>query len=194
MSDPGSALADLAGPPRDQAVGGLLAALARALDAGEDATPEPELRGPDGAVLREGALSLPRRGDLAVTRDGAREVREINGGAALPGPKVALAAAGGFIAEIGPFRWDAAALKVYAGSDQPDWAPLRRWFLEWFQSRITDVAPDLLGALHSLDGPRQTGRGWAFTVDFCSAPAGSLAALIAALAECGAARMRMGRV
>ena len=184
----------LAGPPRDQAVGGLLEALAQALDAGAEVTPEPELRDPDGTVLREGALSLPRRSDLAVTRDGAREIRELDGGAAPPGPKVALAAAGGFIAEIGPFRWDAADLRVYAGTDQPDWAPLRRWFLEWFQSRHSELAPDLLGVVHSLEGPWPKGRAWAFTLDFGSAPAGCLAALITALAECGAARMRLGRV
>lgn len=194
MSDPGSTLADLAGPPRDQAVGGLLEALAQALDDGGEVTPEPELRGPDGAVLREGALSLPRRSDLAVTIDGQHELRDVDGGAAPPGPKVALAASGGFIAEIGPFRWDAADLTVYAGATQPDWAPLRRWFLEWFQSRHTELSPDLLGAVHRLDGPWRQGRGWGFTVDFGSAPVGCLAALITALVDSGAARMRMGRV
>jgi hypothetical protein len=194
VSDPGSALSDLAGPPRDQAVSGLLEALAEALDSGDDVTPEPELRDPAGTVLREGALSLPRRSDLAVTHDGEREVHQLDAGEAPAGPKVALAAAGGFIAEIGPFCWDAADLTVYAGAATPDWAPLRRWFLEWFQSRHSEVAPDLLGAVHSLDGPWKKGRGWGFTVDFGSAPVACLAALITALADCGAARMRMGRV
>ena len=158
MSDPGAALADLAGPPRDQAVGDLLEALAEALDSGAEVTPEPELRGPDGTVLREGALSLPRRSDLAVTRDGQRDLCKLDGGTAPPGPKVALAAAGGFIAEIGPFRWDAADLRVYAGTDQPDWAPLphlRRDLAAWSNGLSdTPVGPEDVD--NGMENPERT--------------------------------------
>jgi hypothetical protein len=80
---------------------------------------------------------------------------------------------------------------VYAPMSEPDWGPLRHWFLEWFQSRLSEVAPDLLGAVHSLDGPWRRGQGWAFTVDFGSAPLACLDNLIAALGEAGAARMRL---
>jgi hypothetical protein len=117
----------------------------------------------------------------------------VDGGPAPAGEPVALATEDGFVAEIGPFRWDAAELTVLSHQDQPDWAPLRRWFLEWFQSRRSEVAPELLGALHSLDGPRRNGQGWHFTVDFGSAPVACLADLIAALAASGAARMRLGQ-
>lgn len=194
MTDPDPVLEELAGPSRDQAVGGLLEAMAEALRSGAEVIPEPEIRDDRGSVARGGPLNLPRRGDLAVTRGGHSLVRQFDGGAAPDGENAALATEGGFVAEIGPFRWDAADLTVFAGADQPDWAPLRRWFLEWFQSRITEVAPDLLGAVHSLDGPWRRGRGWAFTVDFGSAPVSCLADLIAALAEAGALRMRLGQV
>ena len=194
MTSPDPVLAALAEEPRDQAIGGVLEALARALETGADVVCEPELRDAHGAIARTGPLNLPRRDDLAVTDDGHTHIRSIESPEAMPGAPVVVATDDGFVAEIGPFRWDAADLTVFAPMDQPDWTTLRRWFLEWFQSRHSEVAPELLGALHSLDGPRPVGRGWAFTVDFGSAPVACLSGLIEALAEAGAVRMRLGQV
>lgn len=191
MTEGDSVLAELAAPPREQAVTGLLREMAQEIGLGAEVVAEPELRDPAGAVARGGALKLPRRGDLAVTRDGRISLREVAVAAPAPGVPVVLATEGGFVAEVGPFRWDAARLTVFSGLPEPDWAPLRRWFLEWFQSRLSEVAPELLGAVHSLEGPSRRGRGWAFTLDFGSAPVACLDDLIAALAETGAVRMRL---
>jgi hypothetical protein len=191
MSLPDPALSRLIGPLRDLAIGSILEAMARELEAGAEVVPEPELRDAAGKVTRSGPLNLPRRGDLAVTRDGRTLIRRIEGGPVPSGKSLVAMTSDGFESEILPFRWDAAELIVIATQDQPNWAPLRRWFLEWFQSRYSEVAPDLYGAIHSLDGPRRVPGGWAFTVDFGSAPVACVVDLIGALAGSGAKRMRI---
>jgi hypothetical protein len=193
MSLPDPALSRMIAPLRELAIGAILDALARALEVDADVDPEPELRDAAGAVTRSGPLNLPRRGDLAVTRDGRTLLRRIESEPPPVGKSLVAQRSGGFEAEILPFRWDAAAVTVFSKQEQPNWAPLRRWFLEWFQSRYSDVAPDLYGVVHSLDGPRRVRGGWAFTIDFGSAPAACVIDLIAALARSGAKRMRIGQ-
>jgi hypothetical protein len=188
---PDPALSRLIEPLRDQAIGGILEAMARELEADADVVPEPELRDAEGRIARGGELNLPRRGDLAVTKDGRRLIRRIEGGPVPEGRSLVAQTADGFESEILPFRWDAANVTVFAKQAQPNWSPLRRWFLEWFQSRYSEVAPDLYGAVHSLDGPREVRGGWAFTIDFGSAPIGCIVDLIGAIAESGAERMRI---
>jgi hypothetical protein len=171
----------------------LLEAVAKALDAGADIVAEPELRDATGTIARSGLLNLPRRADIAVTREGRTRTIRIESRPLARGKPAVVATKDGFVIEIAPFRWDAAAMTVFAHGTEPDWAPLRRWFLEWFQSRHGDTAPELFGAVHSLDGPAQRGRDWGFTVDFGSAPVACLTDLIGALAEAGAERMRLGQ-
>lgn len=190
---PDPALSRLIEPLRELAVGAILDELARELEADADVDPEPELRDAAGAVSRSGSLNLPRRGDLAVTKEGRTLLRRIEGAAPPAGKSLVARHSGGFEAEILPFRWDAAELTVFSMQKQPNWAPLRRWFLEWFQSRYSDVAPDLYGAVHSLDGPRRVRGGWGFTIDFGSAPAICIVDLISAIAKSGAERMRIGQ-
>ena len=193
MKPPDPALLRLIEPLRDLAIGGILEVMARELEADAEVVPEPELRDAAGAVARSGPLNLPRRGDLAVTREGRTLIRRIESGPAPIGKSLVARTSDGFESEILPFRWDAAEVMVFAKQEQPSWAPLRRWFLEWFQSRYSEVAPDLYGAIHSLDGPRQVPGGWAFTIDFGSAPAACVIDLIGALAASGASRMRIGQ-
>jgi len=191
MTDLDPALAALVEPSRERAVATLLEAMAKAIDAGAEVVPEPELRDGAGKIARSGPLSLPRRADLAVTRDGGLRTLQIKSDPAPAGQPMVLASDSGFIAEIAPFRWDAATLTVFMRGADPDWAPLRRWFLEWFQSRLSEVSPDLLGALHGLEGPQRRDRRWIFTLDFGSAPPDCLTHLIAAVAESGAVRLRL---
>ncbi|MEM7566628.1 MAG: hypothetical protein AAF321_05290 [Pseudomonadota bacterium] len=77
-------------------------------------------------------------------------------------------------------------------SDEPDWRPLRRWFLEWFQSRFSDEAPDLDGAVHALQGPDRVSGGWRLRIDLGSAPVEAMSDLVAALEATGARRVRIG--
>ena len=178
--------------PRDRAVSAILRAMARAIEAGAEVVPEPERRDAARRVVRTGPLDLPRRADFSIAQNGRTLFCRIESEAPDPGERVAVAVGESFLAEIGPFAWDALALEVEGGPAEPDWRPLRRWFLEWFQSRHADVTPELLGAVHTLDGPTRTAVGWAFTVDLGSAPPAALRELLVALSETGASRVRIG--
>lgn len=187
-----SRLADLLGPVRDVAVGSLLEALARRLDAGAEVEAEPMRRDAEGRVQRDGTLMLPRRGDLRVATGGCRLIQRVESPAPLIFAPVTLVEADGFVTTLAPFRWDAAAIVAEAAQPRPNWAPVRRWFLEWFQSRYADVAPDLAGAVHSLTGPEPAGLRWRFTVDLGSAPIECISDLIGAFVATGAGRIQIG--
>jgi len=185
-------LNDLLEPLRTHGVGELLHALAGAIDAGAEVTPEPLRRDGDGSVLREGPLSLPERGDLLTVRDGRRLVQRVDGTLVEGFEPVTLVADGGFTTVISPFRWGAAEARIEAVQARPDWQPIRLWYLDWFQPKMGDVAPDLCGALHAMQGPYQTDGGWCLEIDFGSAPTAAVPALIAACGRTGALRLRIG--
>ncbi|MCL5776700.1 hypothetical protein M1105_06830 [Limibaculum sp. FT325] len=187
-----SRLADLLGPVRDVTVGALLEVLARRLDSGAEIEAEPMQREGEGRVARDGTLQLPRRGDLRVTAGGRSLVERVASPAPLAFAPVTLVEADGFVTTLSPFRWDAAAIVVTAAQPRPNWAPIRRWFLEWFQSRYADVAPDLAGAVHSIDGPEKLGQQWRFTADLGSAPIECISDLIGAFVATGASRIHIG--
>ena len=185
-------LSDLLDPLRDVAVGELLQGLAEELEKGAEVVPEPVLRDAAGRVVRDGALSLPRRGDIAVTKGGRTLVRRIES----PEPRrfepLCLVSEAGFTTVVSPFRWEAAEMVVETHQERPDWTPLRHWFLEWFQPRFGELAPDLDGAVHGLTGPQAGPEGIRLTLDFGSAPLGAFAAMLQAMEETGALRVRIG--
>lgn len=182
-------LADVLEPVRDVAVAELLEVMSRRLDEGADVKAEPQARDLDGCILREGPLQLPRRGDLSITQKNRTLIQKIESHALLTFCPVTLIEPEGFVAVIAPFRWDAAQVIVQSSQSHPNWAPVRRWFLEWFQSRYSDVAPDLDGAVHCLRGPDLTPDGWRLVIDFGSAPIDCISDLIGALVQTGAGRV-----
>lgn len=185
-------LVALAMPLREEAVGELLEAVAAAIDSGADAASEPEARSATGKVMRLGPLRLPRRGDLSITEAGVTGMVQTQCAMPKAEPPVVVLAPDGFPVEVAPFRWDQLHMVALFDEGIPDWAPLRRWFLEWFQSRISDVAPDLLGAVHRIDGPRAVRGGWRFTIDLGSAPVAALPDLVMAMAATGATGLQLG--
>lgn len=196
-------LVDVLEPVRDIAVGEILETLARSLDRGFDVRAEPKHRTRDGAVAREGRLALPRRGDLLVLHGDGALTRHVSTETLLPFEPVTIVEPDGFVCVLTPFRWDRAVVTVEAGGDDveaqdraeaadPDWSPVRRWYLEWFQSRFSEEAPDLDGALHRLTGPETRERGWRFEIDFGSAPVEAFADMVEAFAHTGVARIRVG--
>lgn len=191
MTDLEERLRDILDPIRSSGVEALLSALAAAIEAGGDVEAEPARQEPGGSTVRSGPLSLPLRGDLAVTRDGRRLVRRIEESEVASFDPVTFIFDGGFTSVIGPFQWGAAELLVEAAQEKPDWGPLRLWYLEWFQARRTDVAPDLAGVLHGLEGPYEGAEGWRFRLDFGSAPVTAASDLVAAVMHSGARRMRL---
>lgn len=186
-------LRDVVEPLRNHGVGALLQALAEAIERGGEVEAEPIRRDGEGRVLRAGPLSLPERGDLAETRQGRRLVRRVEGSDAESFEPMTLVADGGFTTVLAPFAWERAEMVIEARQAAPDWRPVRLWFLEGFQPRMTDVAPDLAGALHALEGPRKVRGVWRMEVDFGSAPAAAFAGRVAAVAETGALRLRIGQ-
>lgn len=186
-------LADLLGPVRDQCVGAMLDALATAIDSGAEVEAEPLVRDASGRPVRDGPLGLPRRTDLGVTRGGRRLPRRIESAEVAGFAPITLVAEGGFTTVVCPFRWEAAEILLETRQSLPDWTPLRHWFLEGVQGRMIDVSPDLTGALHALDGPREGAQGLRLTVDFGSAPLSAFAGLMAAVSESGCLRMRVGQ-
>ncbi|MEL6266614.1 MAG: hypothetical protein AAFR52_13360 [Pseudomonadota bacterium] len=185
-------LSDVLEPVRDVAVGEILESMARSLGRGLDVRPEPKHRDANGAVLREGRLALPRRGDLLILRDdGGPLTHHVESMHVLRFEPVTLVEPDGFVCVITPFRWDNAVVLVEPVDCTPDWAPVRRWFLEWFQSRFSDEAPDLDGAVHSLAGPEDVAGGWVFRMDLGSAPVDVLSDMIEAFAATGANRIRI---
>ncbi|MEO1774666.1 MAG: hypothetical protein AAFS07_06920 [Pseudomonadota bacterium] len=187
-------LTDVLVPVRDIAVGEILEAMARSLDRGYDVRAEPKRRDATGHVTREGELMLPTRGDLQVRYNGHDLTEEVRTRGSLAFEPVTLVEPDGFVCVLSPFQWDNAKVLVERGEDQPDWGPVRRWFLEWFQSRFSAEAPDLDGAVHRLQGPDETGAGWLFTMDLGSAPVETLSDMIGAFAATGAARIRIGNL
>ncbi len=179
-------------PARESTITALLAAQAKALDAGAEIEPEPLRRAPSGAIKREGRLGLPGRGDLAVTLDGRTLIQRIEGRRTTPFDPFVPLGADGPAAVIAPFRWEDAEIFAEAGVAKPNWTPLRLWFLEWFQPRHTRLLPDLNGALHGMKSPEAVQAGWRMTVDFGSAPIAAVTALLVALEETGVGAIRIG--
>lgn len=220
MSRLDTRLIDVIEPVRDLAVGELLETIARTLDEGHTVHAEPKSRDRAGQVLREGRLALPSRRDLLVRHAGGSLTREVRGAGLLQFEPITLVEPDGFVCVIGPFRWDnaqvvleratvppgpacqappategaeiEAAVQAASSVAEPDWRPLRRWFLEWFQSRFSDEAPDLDGAVHAMYGPEDVDAGWRLRIDLGSAPVEALNDLVGALAATGAARVRIG--
>jgi hypothetical protein len=188
-----SRLLDVLEPVRDIAVGEILEVMARRLDSGAHVIHEPMQRDADGHVTRSGKLRLPVRGDLEVTAGGRTLVQRVACEKVLNFEPLTLIEPDGFVAVLKPFRWDAADVLVEARQATPNWTPVRRWYLEWFQSRFSELAPDLDGAVHGIDGPNEVPEGWRFTVDFGSAPIEALTDMVGAFAETGAARIRIGQ-
>ena len=188
----GGQLAGLLEPVRDLAVGRLLQEIAEALARGGRVRHEPALRSAEGRILREGALHLPRRADLAITRGGHTVFRDVEAGGKLSFEPVTIEALHGCAATIAPFRWEAAWLSVELHQGKLDLTPIRRWFLEAFQSRYGELAPDLDGAVHALSGPRRAGSACAFRCDLGSAPVETFADMLEAFARSGATFLHVG--
>ncbi|MEM6971639.1 MAG: hypothetical protein AAF577_02445 [Pseudomonadota bacterium] len=191
-------LSDVLEPVRDIAVGEILETMARSLGDGLDVRAEPKCRDTAGSVTREGKLALPRRGDLLILREGNDGlIRRVESDHVLRFEPVTLVEPEGFVCVISPFRWDAMQVLCERGENEggwtPNWGPVRRWFLEWFQSRYSAEAPDLDGAVHALNGPEDRASGWLFQIDLGSAPVETLSDMIGAFAETGLPRIRIGR-
>lgn len=190
-------IADLLEPVRDVYVADLLAAQAEALGKGADVDAEPVDRDGAGHIRRFPPLVLPVRHDFAIRRDDVTRLKRVPGVSALRFDPIVAPVSDVVSARIAPFNWGAVVVHAEAAhgggaASQPDWTPLRRWFLEWFQARFGEESPDLLGVVHRLSGPDPDGTGWRFTVDLGSCSVRGFLAMLDALAASGCADIRIG--
>lgn len=192
MSRLDEGLAHVLEPVRDLAVGELLDLISGSLEQGLEIRNEPILRDDADRVLREGPLHLPARADLVIRDKGRNRMEQAPSAGTLSFDPVTVNRSDGFSAVIAPFRWSAAQILVEGSGTMLNWTPIRRWYLEAFQTRFTDLSPDLDGTVHALSGPSDTDAGWAFEIDFGSAPAETIAEMLDAFALAGAARVVMG--
>jgi hypothetical protein len=188
----GESLRDVLEPVRDVYVAELLEILAQELSRGGEVEPEPMLRDVDGRLRRGGPLGLPSRGDFRVTRDGRTLPRRVGGGAAVWFEPIACAIDDVATLRIAPFCWCSAEVRALRGAGGPNWAPVRRWFLEAALPRFGEESPDLLGVVHRLEGPVEEAGGWRFTVDLGSASVSGFAAMLEAFAQSGCPEIRVG--
>jgi hypothetical protein len=192
MTSVDTRLDDLLGPVRDLHVAVLLETMARELGAGAEVDAEPVERDADGRIRRSAPLGLPRRHDLRVAVSGNVLLRGVEAGRALRFEPVSVGMPHAGSALIAPFDWGAAGIRVRYATPVRDWTPVRRWFLEWFQARYGDESPDLLGAIHALEGPEEVDGDFRFTIDFGSASVAAFVAMIEAFAQTGCAGLRVG--
>ncbi len=191
MSISNATLLDTLTPLRDGTVQVILAALTRAIDAGAEVETEPVRRDPAGDVARNGSLALPSRGDLSVTLDGRTLIQRVEG----PEPDAfdpIIVPLDDVTGIIRPFRWEAAVLSLSGGQRELNWEPMRLWFLEWFQPRVTGLSPELSAVLHALEGPFQRGADWRIVLDLGSAPTECVPALFEAAETTGCASATLG--
>jgi hypothetical protein len=185
-------LTDVLSPVRDIYVASMLETMARELDRGAEVEPEPVDRDVSGRIQRHGPLDLPCRDDLRLGRHGSAATRSVDDAKMLGFDLVVARVGERTAARIAPFTWNRASVVVTGAKGAPDWTPLRRWFLEWFQARFGEESPDLLGVVHRLDGPADAARGWSFTVDLGSASPACFIAMLDALVASGCAEITVG--
>jgi hypothetical protein len=187
-------LPDLLTPVRDLYVAAILETLADELGKGAEVDAEPVDRDGEGRVRRKGRLDLPSRHDLKVGRGGRALMRRVKCDQELDFRPVTAVMEDLAAVQIAPFRWCEVTVHARGARGKPNWLPLRRWYLEWFQARFGEESPDLLGVVHSLDGPHEEAGGWRFTVDMGSSSVACFSGLLEALAQSGCTEIRIGEI
>ncbi len=165
------------------------AALTEAMKApGSRVNVEPVYRTRTGTLAREGALSLPLRGDLfdgttMIRVDSMRTISlepfEFTWGASLR-------------VSMRPFSWDACPLRL-EGSP-PAWAPLTDWFARWFdeEEQRPPAYDGFYGVIHFLADPAPSGPAFLSSVDFGSAPVEAFEQLLDAAKALGTRKLHIG--
>lgn len=160
--------------------------LSAALTAAE-ATPEPWMRGPNGAIQAEGPFGLGARLDgLAVTEAGASVLR-VDAESRVDFKAFRVAWTQGVEVRVAPFSWDSMRLSARVS---PTFSPgaVVRWFLRWADAdeRRTPGPDRCLGAVHFMSDPVPRDGALEMQVDLGSAAIESFVGLLDALAEAGA--------
>lgn len=155
---------------------------------------EPAFCDSNGDVVTEGELAVPSRGDLLVIRDGAvSDSVQIDTAGMLSFEPIAFDwPENNLSVDLHPFQWNWMQLRIFGLKTDTDWAPIRDWFIGWFQEN--DPADDeLLGGVHFLSDPECGNDYSQMSIDLGTAPVESFEELLDAIGQMGATRVQIGQ-
>ena len=158
----------------------------------ENVRAEPVRRDENGQVVRDGVLNLPSRVDFSVEQPTGLKMSDIKTSKQLEFEPVDIKIDQKLDLTIFPFSWDEVHISFETGEDPKRLVRLRLWYLEWFQSRRTEIESAARQVVHSLRGPKNDGDIWHVCLDMGSAPAEALVELFSVLASRGVNRMTLG--
>lgn len=148
----------------------------------------------EGEIVTEGTLALPLRGDVLIIRDGmVSDSFQIDTKEMLSFDPITFDwPDNAFDVQLQPFQWNWMQVRIFGLPSDPDWQPLRSWFLRWF--RENDPADDeLLGGVHFLSDPEDGEDCSQLSIDLGTAPVESIEELLDVLGEMGTHRVQIGQ-
>lgn len=169
--------------------------IAEVSSTGRLAIVEAAFRDERGALVGDGTLSLPLRGDVFAVADGQpSESLRVDSESMLSFEPVTFSWGSGLAVRVAPFQWDACDVRATGISSPADWSRLRDWFATWFDGEDTRQPDEqgLSGVVHFLSDPMHDGSAATFQVDFGSAPVEAFEELLDALRNSGATEIEIG--
>ncbi len=117
---------------------------------------EPALRDENGNLLFEDALGLPMRADLVTIRNGEAQDRvHVDTNKMISFEPLSFEWPGGVEVTLAPFQWEDCEVRVKCIGAPIDWAPLKKWFIRWFDPEETNT-PDEKGSIFCQSPSRKT--------------------------------------
>ena len=157
-------------------------------------THEPAFCDSNGDVVIEGELAVPSRVDLLVISDGAAsDSIVIDTDGILSFEPIAFNwPENDLNVDLHPFQWNWMQVRIFGLKTNTDWAPIRDWFIGWFQEN--DPADgELLGGVHWLSDPEYGEDYSQLSIDLGTAPVESFEELLDAIGQMGATRVQIGQ-
>jgi len=157
-------------------------------------THEPAFCDSNGDVVIEGELAVPSRVDLLVISDGAAsDSILIDTDGILSFESIAFDwPENDLNVDLHPFQWNWMQVRIFGLKTNADWAPIRDWFIGWFQEN--DPADgELLGGVHWLSDPEYGDDYSQLSIDLGTAPVESFEELLDAIGQMGATRVQIGQ-
>ena len=157
-------------------------------------THEPAFCDSNGDVVIEGELAVPSRVDLLVISDGAAsDSILIDTDGILSFEPIAFDwPENDLNVDLHPFQWNWMQVRIFGLKTNTDWAPIRDWFIGWFQEN--DPADgELLGGVHWLSDPEYEDDYSQLSIDLGTAPVESFEELLDAIGQMGATRVQIGQ-
>lgn len=157
-------------------------------------THEPAFCDSNGDVVTEGELAVPSRVDLLVISDGAAsDSILIDTDGILSFEPIAFDwPENDLNVDLHPFQWNWMQVRIFGLKTNTDWAPIRDWFIGWFQEN--DPADgELLGGVHWLSDPEYGDDYSQLSIDLGTAPVESFEELLDAIGQMRATRVQIGQ-